>query len=128
MLRASDAPRRRWSWAIAVGLLTSLPFSLLLILLINRAWADCDVGINAAANLLWSIIVVLPVLVLISGVLVCLTVRFLRIRATLLAIVVAMMLLAVAWIVLAIEATPSDYPAGICPGNVPPWLPEWLPL
>jgi hypothetical protein len=42
--------------------------------------------------------------------------------------VVVVELLLITWVVLAVVATPADYPDPLCRGNVPGWLPSWLPV
>lgn len=39
----------------------------------------------------------------------------------------ALALAVVAYLVWAVVITDASYPDPICPGNVPPWVPSWLP-
>jgi hypothetical protein len=39
----------------------------------------------------------------------------------------ALALAAVAYVVWAVVITDASYPDPICPGNVPPWIPSWVP-
>jgi hypothetical protein len=99
-----------------------------------RSWADCDVGINAAANSLTMMHLGLPLLLICNAVVAAVALwatgrasrssprRRLWIRVT-----PALALAVVAYLVWAIVITDASYPDPICPGNVPPWAPSWVP-
>jgi hypothetical protein len=88
------------------------------------AWDACDVG-PRPANLL-TVAVVAPGAFLVplglgAGVRQAVPGRPLS--------AVLLVLLLAGFVVLALvfAATPATYPAPVCPANVPPWWPDWLP-
>jgi hypothetical protein len=97
-----------------------------------HAYAACDVGINASANGSTLLFIGLPVMWVLNAVVFGAVLarvsgptwrrRALGVPAALAALVF------VAWLLFAWQGTPSDYPDPICPSNVPPWWPSWIPV
>lgn len=121
---------RRLRGAIGPGILVGGVGALGLSYLAARAWSTCDVGVNDAANsfallfelpLLWAANTAIFVIIhaALSG-----ETRRRRVLA-LAAGTAAVLALGVelfAW-----QGTPEAYPDPICPGNIPPWWPSWIP-
>jgi uncharacterized membrane protein len=121
--------------AVPVGALTGI----LQVALAGRAFADCDAGINAAANS-FTLTLVVPFAIAIDAVtcgfvftvayrataqVVRAERRWVAFGAAVLAALLAMALLV--WAGMAV-AMPAESPDHICPGNAPPWWPSWLPI
>jgi hypothetical protein len=96
--------------------------------LILSAFATCDVGINSGANLMAYALLEFP---LVSLAVALAQTGVLRLTRGLKGAGVVLPLIAaavgVSLVHLALTATPADYPAPLCPGNVPPWWPPFLP-
>lgn len=120
----------RFSTGCGLGILVGGPAAFGLVVLSSRAYAACDVGINASANS-FAFLFVLPVLwVANSLVFGAVFARMSGVTWRRKALAVATALLAVillAWLLFAWQGTPSDYPSPICHSNVPPWWPSWIP-
>lgn len=114
------------AWGIMLGGAAAVG----LVSLASRVFAACDVGLNAGATSM-ALTIVLPIL---WGLNVAVFVAaFAVVRATTRrrsaavgAGLVALVL--VAWLLIAWQVTPADYPDPICPANVPPWWPSWIPV
>lgn len=113
-------------WGFLLGALSTYGLAVLL----ERAWADCDVGINASANG-FTLLVVMPQVWMLDTALFALVFALLwpggRVRAGVATVAGLVAIVLVAWLVFARIGTPADYPNDFCPGNVPPWWPRWLP-
>lgn len=113
-----------------LGILVSGAAAYGLVVLVGHAFAACDVGINAGANSL-VLQFVLPVLWVVNLVLFGVVYSVVsgptwqRKVVGLLAALFAVVLMA--WLLFAWLGTPSGYPDPICPSNVPPWWPSWIP-
>ena len=98
-------------------------------LLLGRAWADCEVGLNTAANS-FALLFVLGAVAVAGAVwwavlwwLGSATRRWLTFALGVLGS------LALLWGVTALWHAPGGYPAATCgPGGRPTWWPGWLPL
>jgi hypothetical protein len=126
---------RLWG-GCGLGLLLGVPAAFGDIVLVGRAWAACDVGINSAANS-WSLVFfVFPVMACVNtavfAVVFAVAGGRLAQRGRLGwvgAVAVGLFALAVVtWLLMAIAGTPSDYPSPWCERNVPPWWPSWIPV
>ncbi|MFI2505669.1 hypothetical protein [Streptomyces sp. NPDC018972] len=123
----SDSLYSAASWLI--GWVVFLASGFAASVLLDRAWNDCDIGVNASANL-GSLVVASTVMAVVST-----SVWVLMRRATgrrrlltpfLLTVATGVLLL---WPFMAFWHAPDGYPAPTCPpDNVPPWWPAWLPL
>ena len=123
---ASSTPGR-WFRGTGFGVLFGGLTAVVSTAAIGRAWAACDVGINAAANsmtllflapLIW-IAAAIPWVIL-HG-----TLGRRHRRAALAAGLV--FTLWFAWFLVTWLGMPDSYPAPSCPGNVPPWWPSFVP-
>lgn len=102
-----------------------------LLTLVSHAYAACDVGINASANEL-ALQFMLPVMWVLNAVVFAAGLALVsgptwRRRALGVAAATAALVF-LAWLLFAWQGTPSDYPDPICPSNVPPWWPSWIPV
>ncbi|MDQ8704475.1 hypothetical protein RCO28_18555 [Streptomyces sp. LHD-70] len=113
---------RTWVWVVpGAGVVTGGLGAWLL----GRAWRDCDIGINAAANSLPLALVFLG-LTAVAALWWWLALSRLGAAGPAGAVLGSLLLV---WGVLAWLHAPAEYPAPLCPpGNVPPWWPELLPL
>ncbi|MDT0395972.1 MULTISPECIES: hypothetical protein [Streptomyces] len=123
----ADAGRVSRGGAVRVGILLGGGTSVVSTVAIGQVWAACDVGAGSAANsstllllapLFW-FATAIPLAVLygvVAG----------RHRRAALA---AALLLAVccAWFLVTWLGVLDSYPDPVCPGNVPPWWPEFIP-
>ena len=126
---SSQQARFPSGWSL--GVLIGGPAAFGWLTLVAHAYATCDVGINASANA-GSFLIGLPVLWAVN------TYVFAKVfawvsgptwRRRALGIVAGLGALAfLAWLLFAWQGTPSDYPDPICPSNVPPWWPSWIPV
>ncbi|MFD8420834.1 hypothetical protein [Streptomyces sp. NPDC059466] len=94
---------------------------------IGRAWAACDIGVDAAANSLTLLFLVPPIWVAaaVPWVLLHRTLAK-RHRGTALAAGLVLNLW-FAWVLVTWLGMPDSYPAPSCPANVPPWWPSFIP-
>ncbi len=106
--------------AVLSGLAT-----LVVVVLTHAAWDTCNVGGNGSANLM-TLAVVAPGLFLVALALGAGVRRV--IPGLVLAFVgVALILAGLAALALVYGATPEAWADPVCPANVPPWWPAWLP-
>lgn len=128
---AGTAPFSKRLWAgWWLGVAFGGPAAYGLVVLTADAWATCDVGINAAANG-FTLLFVLPLLwganATAFGVAYA-TVSLAGWARRPLAIVAGLLVLTMlAWALFATFGTPAGYPDPMCPANVPPWWPSWIP-
>ena len=125
-----SSQRARFPSGWTLGVLIGGPAAWGWLTLVAHTYATCNVGINATANaglllglpILWAVntVVFAKVFTSVSGP--TWSQRTLGIAAALAA------LLFLAWLLFAWQGTPSNYPAPICPSNVPPWWPSWIPV
>jgi hypothetical protein len=125
--QSSDPPYSAASWLI--GWVVFLASGFAASVLLSRAWDDCEIGVNASANL-GSVVVASTVMAAVST-----SVWVLMRRATgrrrlltpfVLTVATGVLLL---WPFMAFWHAPDGYPVSTCPpDNVPPWWPTWLPL
>ena len=102
-----------------------------LVVLTSRAWRDCDVTINSIGNGPTLLFVGVPVAGVVNIVLFSVVYRTSRrtkggkflmpFLAAAIAITIADLAL-FSW-----AGTPAGSPASLCPANVPPWWPSWIP-
>jgi hypothetical protein len=102
-----------------------------LIVLTSRAWKACGVNVGGVGNGLTLLFVGVPVAMVVNIVLFTMVFRLSRsgkssgkflspFLAAAIAIAIADLAL-FSW-----QGTPATS-AGVCPGNVPPWWPTWIP-
>ncbi|AVV44480.1 hypothetical protein PYK79_25635 [Streptomyces sp. ID05-04B] len=94
---------------------------------VGRAWASCDVGVNAGADL-GTLLFLAPVVWLAAAA------PWPVLRGTLgrthprAALVTGLLFtLWFTWFLVTWLGMPASYPDPVCPGNVPPWWPGFLP-
>ncbi|MEV0472873.1 hypothetical protein [Streptomyces prunicolor] len=117
----------RWFGGIRLGVLFGGLTAVVTVAAIGRAWAACDIGVNAGANsatllflapLIW-IAAAVPWVIL-HGTLG----RRHRRTALLAGLVFALWF---TWFLVTWLGMPDSYPDPFCPGNVPPWWPGFVP-
>lgn len=121
------SPPRPWSRGIRFGALFGAFSSVVSVMAIGRAWAACDVGVNAAANSM-TLLFLAPVIwvaaavpwVVLYGTLG----RHHRGSAVAAGLVVTVCF---TWFVVTWLGMPDSYPDPLCRGNVPPWWPGFIP-
>jgi len=127
---------------IAAGILVSVVVILLLAfqrrnawlalaagVLLGRIWSACDVGIRAA-NSLALVLLYIPVIFVAAGVITGLVyagVQRLSGSAGIACASTIVAAIAIVWVVQALFHM-GDYPSQVCPDNLPPWWPSWIPL
>ncbi|PWI12886.1 hypothetical protein DI272_01025 [Streptomyces sp. Act143] len=122
----ADSSRPRLS-GIGVGVLVGGLTAVVTVTAIGRAWAACDTGIGAAANGM-TLLFLAPLLWVAAAV------PWIAVHSTLgrrhrtaawaAGLVITLWL---AWFLVTWLGMPDSYPAPVCPGNVPPWWPGFLP-
>lgn len=126
--RSSAPPLRRATWAWLAFLVPAVSVGEVALAL--AVFAACDVGINASANSFAALYLYFPVALVVNSVLVLITVLLARRLGAgsggiaVSALVVVLLAGLFLWVT---AMTPAYYPDPICPGNVPPWWPTWLP-
>lgn len=132
MWESSRKRQRHSQWWIPV--LVGLVIAFAQLTLVSVAWRDC--GVNGATGLTTQSLYALgvPALTFLNAVLVALPTevwmskRGPRAQQLLLTVVSVVVLVAGETLVLGhFVATPSEPVGAVCPGNVPPWWPEWAP-
>ncbi|GAA5022663.1 hypothetical protein GCM10023335_54730 [Streptomyces siamensis] len=122
-----SSPPSRWSSGIGFGVLFGGLTAVVTIAAIGRAWAACDIGVNAAANsmtllflapLIW-IATTVPWVILHSTL-----GRRHRRTARMAGLIFTLWF---TWFLVTWLGMPDSYPAPFCPGNVPPWWPSFIP-
>jgi hypothetical protein len=121
---------RLWG-GCGLGLLLGVPAAFGDIVLVGRAWAACDVGINSGANFFSLVFFVFPVMACVNSVVFAVVFAVggwrLAQRGWLgwvgAAAVGLLALAVVTWLLMVTEGTPGDYPSPWCERNVPPWIP-----
>ncbi|MGW1275044.1 hypothetical protein [Streptomyces sp. NPDC002491] len=94
---------------------------------VGRAWASCDVGVNAAANT-GALLFLIPVIWLAAAVpLTVLHGALGRTRPRTAFTAGLLFTLWFTWFLVTWLGMPDTYPDPVCPGNVPPWWPGFLP-
>ncbi|GAA3863219.1 hypothetical protein ACWDR2_04730 [Streptomyces sp. NPDC003631] len=121
------APYSAGAWA--VGWVTFLGSGYAASVLLSNAWHDCDIGINASANLgdlVMASTSMAMASTLLWGLMRKVTGRRQLLLPLLMTVAAAAALL---WPLMAIWHAPDGYPVSFCvPDNVPPWWPDWLPV
>ncbi|GII27189.1 hypothetical protein Pmi06nite_06310 [Planotetraspora mira] len=117
-----------WYSGCLVGGLVGVPTTLITIFVIGHMWSSCNVGVNAGANSL-TLILFAPIIWLASAlswlILYGAIGRFNHGVAIMFGIVFNLGLL---WFLVAHFGAMESYPDPICPGNVPPWWPSFIPV
>lgn len=132
-IEVNDATSRRGGGVVTAAALV-LAASLGEAVLALRSWAVCDVGVNAAANSLSMVYFGLPLLLTCNTVVAAVTlwvtgraVRSSPRRRFWMRVTPALAVAVVAYLVWAVVITDASYPDPICPDNIPPWVPSWVP-
>ena len=124
---SEKAPYSAGSWA--VGWVVFLGSGFAASVLLSNAWNECDIGVNASANL--GDLVVASTSMATASVLLWVLMRKVTGRRLLLLPLLLTMAAGVVllWPLMAIWHAPDGYPVSYCPpDNVPPWWPDWLPV
>lgn len=127
MSEGQKAPYSAGAWIIGWAVFLGSGFAASVLL--GNAWNDCDIGINASANL-GGLVVASTSMAAASTLLWALmrkvTGRTRLLFPLLLTLATAVLLL---WPLMTIWHAPDNYPVSLCPpDNVPPWWPQWLPV
>jgi len=124
---AEKPPYSAGSWVI--GWVVFLGSGFAASQLLSRAWNDCDIGINASANL-GALAVASTSMATVATFLWALMRKVTGRRRLLLPLLLtAAVSVALLWPLMAIWHAPAGYPVTYCPpDNVPPWWPGWLPV
>jgi len=125
-------PGRPWAIGCLGGVVVGPALGLLVAFVLLRAWSDCQAGWPAINQL--ALVFVTPIIgASLTAVFFAVAILFGRSHprcAVAIALLVSV-LVAYAWLVVMLpneaRGLPSDRP-GVCPGNVPPWWPSWLPV
>lgn len=126
----SDSERVPYSaGTLAIGWVVFLASGIAASVLLSNAWHDCDIGINASANL-GLLVVASTSMATVSTLLWGLTRKVTGRRGLLLPLLMTVAAAAtLLWPVMAVWHAPDGYPVTLCPpDNVPPWWPDWLPV
>ncbi|NUR41786.1 MAG: hypothetical protein HOV73_17040 [Streptomyces sp.] len=125
-MRGTGAPSRGLRGA-GVGILFGGLTAAVSVTAIGRAWAACDIGGGAAAN--GMTLLILTPLVWVAAALPWIVLRGTLGRRHHRAAWAAGLLttLCLTWFLVTWLGMPDSYPAPLCPGNVPPWWPSFLP-
>lgn len=117
-----------WGRGCGIGAVSGLLAAAVAEVLIGRAWATCDVGVNAVADSGTLVLLFVP-LWIVGALCWVLPYGLLGRRfhgAWPIAVGVAATLVFV-WFAATWLGMPDDYPAPSCVDNVPGWWPEWIP-
>jgi hypothetical protein len=94
---------------------------------IGRAWDACEVGVNAAANSM-TLLFLVPLIWIATSVPWVILHSTLGRRYPHTALVTGLVsTLWFAWFLVTWLGMPDSYTGPLCPGNVPPWWPSYLP-
>jgi hypothetical protein len=122
------SPSTNRAGAFPFGVLFGGLTSLVSTVVIGRVWAACDIGVGAAANSL-TLLVLAPLIWIATaiplGVLHGVLVGRHR-RAALAA--GFLFTVCCTWFLVTWIGVPDSYPDPVCPGNVPPWWPGFVPV
>nr|CEL22443.1 hypothetical protein [Kibdelosporangium sp. MJ126-NF4] len=114
-----SVPPSRRGGGIGLGVLVSGLAAVVSIVLIGRAWAACDVGVNASANGM-ALLVLAPLIWIATAVVwVILYSTLGRLHPTLALTAGLIFTLCSTWFVVTWLGMPDSYPSP-CPGSVPP--------
>jgi hypothetical protein len=121
-------PSSPWCSGLRTGALLGIPTTLVAIIAIGNIWSACDVGVNASADSFSLAVIAPPVWILtvffwtlIYGWLG----RYNRKMAAAFGMAFNLWLL---WFLVARIGTLGSYPDPACPGDVPPWWPDFIPM
>jgi len=121
------SPARPWSTGVRLGVLFGGLASVVSVAVIGSVWAECDIGVNSAADS-GTLLFLVPLLWIAAAV------PWVVLHGTLgrrhrgaaltagLVFTVWFTWFAVTWL-----GVLDSYPDPTCPGNVPPWWPGFLP-
>lgn len=98
--------------------------------LIANIWSSCDVGVNGSANSGFLVIVYLPLAFVVFSVAAGVTHSVMAkwTNATVALGSAFAVEIAIGWTVIAWIGIVDDYPAPFCPGNIPSWWPDFIPV
>ena len=120
------SPPGAWSRGVVFGVLFGGLTAVVSVPTIGRAWAACDVGSNAANSM--SLLFLAPLIWIAAAV------PWVSFHGTLgrrhrLAATTAGLAFTLwfTWFLVTWLGMPDSYPAPVCPANVPPWWPSFLP-
>lgn len=121
------SPPGRWFRGVGSGVLLGGLTSVVATAAIGRAWAACDVGGNAAANSM-TLLFLAPLIWIAAAVpwVVLHSTLGRRHHASALTAGLAFTLW-FTWFLITWLGMPDSYSAPLCPGNVPPWWPAFIP-
>ncbi|WP_254390264.1 hypothetical protein [Streptomyces sp. AC550_RSS872] len=122
----SSPPSRRFGGtglAVLFGGLTAV----VSVAAVGRAWAACDIGANAAANSM-TLLFLAPLIWIAAAVPWVILHKTLGRRHRRTALITGLIFtLWFTWFLVTWLGIPESYPAPLCPGNVPPWWPSFIP-
>ena len=121
------SPPRPWSTGLRFGVPVGGLVALVSVAAIGRVWADCDIGVNSAADSL-SLLFLAPLVWIAAAVpwVVLHGTLGRRHRGAALAAGLAFTVW-FTWFMVTWLGILDSYPDPTCPGNVPPWWPRHLP-
>ena len=123
----SSSPPNRWSGGTGFGFLCGGLTAVAAIAVIGRAWAACDIGSSAAANGM-TLLVLAPLIWIAASVPWVILYGTLGTRHSGTALTAGLIFtLWFTWYLVTWLGMPDSYPAPLCPGNVPPWWPSFIP-
>lgn len=122
----SSPPSRRFGgtgFAVLLGGLTAV----VTIAVIGRAWTACDIGTNAAANSM-TLLILTPLIWIAAAVFWAILHNTLGRHHRRTALTTGLIfILWFIWFLVTWLGMPDSYPATLCPENVPPWWPSFIP-
>ncbi|MFG2514432.1 hypothetical protein [Streptomyces sp. NPDC048584] len=123
----ADAGQVSRRGAVRVGVFLGGGASVVSTVAIGQVWAACDVGVNSAANS-FTLLLLAPLLWFATAIPLAVLYGVVARRHRRLALAAALLLaVCCAWFLVTWLGVLDSYPDPVCPGNVPPWWPGFIP-
>lgn len=123
----ASSPPSRWFRGPRSAVLFGGLATVVSVAAVGRAWAACDIGTNAAANNM-TLLFLAPLIWIAAAVPWVILHNTLGRRHRRTALMTGLVFtLWFTWFLVTWLGIPESYPAPLCPGNVPPWWPSFIP-